>query len=89
MGFREAVARRRIGDLPGALSAVDRALHELATGPYDGPTRTFVNEQLRQERERILGRSTGTDGHVRSSEHLSTVSRYRHGELQKWMGQSM
>lgn len=67
VGFREAVARRRIGDLPGALSAIDRALHELATGPYDGPTRTFVNEQLRQERERILDRSD-TDVWARSAQ---------------------
>lgn len=56
VGFREAVARRRLGDLAGALSAIDRALHELATGTYDRATRTFVNEQLRQERERVLDR---------------------------------
>lgn len=54
--FREAVARRRLGDLAGASQTIDRALHELATGPYDEPTRAFVNEQLRQERERILDR---------------------------------
>lgn len=71
VAFREAVARRTVGDLSGALEAIDRALHQLATRPHDASTRTFVNEQLRQERERILDR-TATYGRTRSLRRTTT-----------------
>lgn len=65
VGFREAVALRSLGDLAGAFDVIDRALHRLATEPHDASTRMFVNEQLRQERERILDR-IARDGRPRS-----------------------
>lgn len=74
--YREAVALRRLGDLPGATAALDRALHDLAVGPYDTATREFVNEQLRQERERIVDR---IDRYGRTGS-LSRTTSYGDGE---------